>query len=188
MQCEIDLSEIEPITFLFRGRITCTIFAFRIANLILATLLGWEIWSDAQRRTLSTIKFVIKDYKTAFAKYHGGDWNIISMSKYMFTKEGIPMAQFINTIKHEIAHAAVGVSNGHNKVWKAAFMRIGGDGRRCGVGKLFVDAPYKLQCVKFKANSKCYDEKRFIMPGTDFVQNSRCPSCKSKLIVVAGAE
>jgi hypothetical protein len=36
-----------------------------------------------------------------------------------------------NTILHEIAHAIVGPSNGHNRVWKKKAVEIGCTGHRC---------------------------------------------------------
>jgi hypothetical protein len=35
------------------------------------------------------------------------------------------------TVLHEIAHALVGSGHGHDKVWKAKCIEIGGDGNRC---------------------------------------------------------
>lgn len=36
-----------------------------------------------------------------------------------------------NTILHEIAHAVVGASHGHDRVWRAKAIEIGCDGKRC---------------------------------------------------------
>lgn len=36
-----------------------------------------------------------------------------------------------NTILHEIAHALVGIGNGHNRVWQNKAIEIGCDGKRC---------------------------------------------------------
>lgn len=39
--------------------------------------------------------------------------------------------EVLNTIIHEIAHALVGYSHGHNAIWKEKFISMGGDGQRC---------------------------------------------------------
>lgn len=36
----------------------------------------------------------------------------------------------MNTITHEIAHALVGPGNGHNRVWRAKHIELGGNGSR----------------------------------------------------------
>jgi predicted SprT family Zn-dependent metalloprotease len=41
-------------------------------------------------------------------------------------------AQVLNTILHEIAHALVGSTNGHNGVWRRKAVEIGCDGKRTG--------------------------------------------------------
>jgi|SaaInl4_200m_RNA_FD_contig_31_108507_length_1434_multi_15_in_0_out_0_2 hypothetical protein len=50
----------------------------------------------------------------------------ISLSKVM-TPHRKP-SDIRNTILHEIAHALVGHSNGHNRVWREKFIEIGGNG------------------------------------------------------------
>lgn len=42
-----------------------------------------------------------------------------------------PDAEVRDTVLHEIAHALVGVRHGHDRVWRAAAVRIGCSGRRC---------------------------------------------------------
>lgn len=37
-----------------------------------------------------------------------------------------------NTILHEIAHALVGPGHGHDSVWRAKHIALGGTGERCG--------------------------------------------------------
>ena len=39
--------------------------------------------------------------------------------------------QIKNTLLHEIAHALVGHSHGHDGIWKSVALEIGCDGRRC---------------------------------------------------------
>lgn len=40
-------------------------------------------------------------------------------------------ARVLNTIKHEVAHALVGPSHGHDEVWRQKAISIGCDGERC---------------------------------------------------------
>lgn len=53
----------------------------------------------------------------------------IHMSKPLCTVN--ERERVLRTILHEIAHALVGCSHGHDRVWKAKCIEIGGDGRRC---------------------------------------------------------
>ena len=52
------------------------------------------------------------------------------------------------TVLHEIAHALVGVRHGHDRVWRAECLRIGGDGRRCydSASTVRVAAPWRAVC------------------------------------------
>jgi predicted SprT family Zn-dependent metalloprotease len=40
-------------------------------------------------------------------------------------------AAVLDTILHEIAHALVGIENGHNHIWKKKALEIGCNGKRC---------------------------------------------------------
>lgn len=42
-----------------------------------------------------------------------------------------PEAEVRDTLLHEIAHALVGPQHGHDEVWRATALRIGGTGQRC---------------------------------------------------------
>lgn len=42
----------------------------------------------------------------------------------------LPRDEIIETIKHEVAHAAVGPGHGHNAVWLAKYRAMGGKGSR----------------------------------------------------------
>lgn len=54
---------------------------------------------------------------------------VISLSKYLV--ELNPLKESFNTLLHEIAHALVGASNNHNRVWKRKAIEIGCTGDRC---------------------------------------------------------
>lgn len=43
-------------------------------------------------------------------------------------------SRIVNTILHEIAHALVGSSHGHNDVWRNKAIALGSDGERCASG------------------------------------------------------
>ena len=42
--------------------------------------------------------------------------------------------EFRNTVLHEIAHALVGHDHGHDRVWRAMFISMGGNGKRLSGG------------------------------------------------------
>jgi hypothetical protein len=61
-------------------------------------------------------------------------WKRISLTGYFADHE--TEFEIKDTILHEIAHALVGTKNGHNKIWKAKAIEIGGTGERCYHGKI----------------------------------------------------
>lgn len=50
------------------------------------------------------------------------------------------------TMLHEIAHALVGVVHGHDHVWQAKCLEIGGDGKRCGQSEAVVSYAWHGTC------------------------------------------
>ncbi len=65
------------------------------------------------------------------ARYRRGEPGIVELSPKLFGQEEATEAQAINTLRHEIAHIAVGPGHGHDRVWKASARRIGCDAERC---------------------------------------------------------
>jgi len=55
-------------------------------------------------------------------------------------------ARMRNTILHEIAHALVGPSHGHDDVWRAKAVELGCDGERCADGAVSVQKKYIGTC------------------------------------------
>lgn len=53
----------------------------------------------------------------------------ISLSRPMIKIRSIE--ESLNTVRHEVAHALVGGKHGHDKVWRAKLIELGGDGKRC---------------------------------------------------------
>ena len=51
-----------------------------------------------------------------------------------------------DTILHEIAHALVGVQNGHNDVWKSMCRRIGASPKACDSTALLPKGPWQARC------------------------------------------
>lgn len=88
----------------------------------------------------------------------------ISLSRYLTVHR--PEDQVMNTVTHEVAHALVGPMHGHDRVWQAKFIELGGSGKRsefffdrnapwigvCGHGKHFHRyrqpgrGPYRCRC------------------------------------------
>ncbi len=70
---------------------------------------------------------------------------IISISKcYARTAS---QSQIRNTLLHEIAHALVGCSHGHDPIWRSKALEIGCDGKRCH-NLVFSTPKWKMQCPK----------------------------------------
>jgi len=103
--------------------------------------LGSKLLND---HNLNDWKFELDNAKTraGVTKYVP---KIISISRGFVIKA--PDSEILNTILHEIAHALVGHSEGHNKVWKAKAIDIGCDGERCHQIE-FTESKYVLCCSK----------------------------------------
>ena len=69
----------------------------------------------------------------------------ISLSKYLVDLNSEARVQ--NTILHEIAHALVGHTHGHDNVWKRKALEIGCDGNRCYTEKNTVIVKGSLEAV-----------------------------------------
>lgn len=55
-------------------------------------------------------------------------------------------AWFIETLRHEVAHAIVGAGHGHDRVWRATLLSLGGNGQRCHDGEVIREA-HKIAVV-----------------------------------------
>lgn len=71
----------------------------------------------------------IKELPSRFGlcRYRKKKITLSTMMIYFSTEK-----QVTDVIKHEIAHALVGYSHHHDKVWKHKCIEIGGNGKRCG--------------------------------------------------------
>lgn len=90
-------------------------------------------------------KFQWIGHKTIFGRCTHNKM-IIALSSYLTAKRELHEVR--NTILHEIAHALVGHSHGHDAVWQRKALEIGCDGKRCGVlpEEAKKDAKYLVAC------------------------------------------
>lgn len=96
---------------------------FAIEQLELHGLKGWQFEFDNAKRRLGCCKYRKKT---------------ISVSLPLIESGNVSDEMIKNTILHEIAHALVGPSHGHNKVWRRKALEIGCDGDRYAkVNRLF---------------------------------------------------
>ena len=155
----------EPISFLdIKQTVTSQPQALQIAKKIQENILRCKAMTLEQRKTLSLVRFGFGDFVRALAKYHQKG-NKVRFSNNLF-RPGAPvkLTDFINTVKHELAHAVVGVKERHNNTWKEFFIGCGGNGAVCGSMQK-VEAPYSLQCVELNRNpKKCFVASRFVLP------------------------
>lgn len=90
---------------------------------------GWSFeWDNAKRRRGAT------HFNT----------KTITMSKHLTPIR--TRAAVRNTILHEIAHALVGPSHGHDRVWRAKAISIGCNGERCTSDTAQVAHNWELIC------------------------------------------
>ncbi|ASR85962.1 SprT-like protease [Mycobacterium phage Peanam] len=90
--------------------------ARRIAEALIAEhgLVGWTVTFDNARRRAGVCKYGTRT---------------IGLSKPLMAQRSY--ADTWMTITHEIAHALVGHSHGHDAVWAAKHRQLGGNGKRC---------------------------------------------------------
>lgn len=75
---------------------------------------GWTFKFDSAKRRFGVCKYRPK---------------VIGLSSHLTELNDIERVR--NTILHEIAHALVGASHGHDNVWRRKAIEIGCDGERC---------------------------------------------------------
>jgi predicted SprT family Zn-dependent metalloprotease len=69
-----------------------------------------------------------------------------------------------NTILHEIAHALVGIGEGHGRVWRAKALEIGCNGKRCGTERVDIATRYIGVCPECKTEVKRHRRPRNARP------------------------
>ena len=79
-------------------------------------------------------------------------------------------SQIENTLLHEIAHALVGHSHGHDSIWKSKALEIGCDGKRCH-NLTFSKPKWKMRCP-----NSCFSTLRHRK-----TENLICAICHSPL-------
>ncbi|ASR85089.1 SprT-like protease [Mycobacterium phage PhelpsODU] len=95
-------------------------------------LTGWSVRYDNARR------------RAGMCSYRE---RVISLSKPLMAQRSYDDTWM--TITHEIAHALVGPSHGHDAVWSAKHRSLGGDGKRC-FEHLDESAPWMGTCAHGK--------------------------------------
>ena len=73
-------------------------------------------------------------------------------------------SQIENTLLHEIAHALVGHSHGHDASWKSKALEIGCDGKRCH-NLVFSTPKWKMHCPKGCFSAPRHRRKENLMCG-----------------------
>jgi predicted SprT family Zn-dependent metalloprotease len=88
----------------------------------------------------------------------------------------LEISQVKNTILHEIAHAIVGVRQGHNHIWKRKAIEIGCTGDRCSKVKVNIKAKYSAECncgASHVAHRRPKRDAWCICKGRAFIQSEK---------------
>lgn len=101
----------------------------------------------------------------------------ISLSRYFIAANDIDRVR--RTILHEIAHVLT-EGHGHDKVWKATCLRIGGDGltRSNPADTVVQERPYVGYCSAKCSNNGNF--RRFRL--TDKARRGHCTLCRKPLV------
>ena len=73
-------------------------------------------------------------------------------------------SQIKNTLLHEIAHALVGHSHGHDGIWKSVALEIGCDGKRCH-NLVFSTPKWNMHCPKGCFSTPRHRRKEYLICG-----------------------
>lgn len=115
--------------------------------------------SSEKREFSDLVDFYLQKYKlfdwtfkfnrlSTIAGQCNSDKKEFYFSQYLVNNQNISMELKKNTILHEIAHALVGCSNGHNSVWQEKAYEIGCDGREFHNMKLRKRLKYRCPCKR----------------------------------------
>lgn len=87
-------------------------------------------------------------------------------------------ADVINTIKHEIAHALMPQGEGHGARWRALFLQMGGNGKRCtDVHIMTAKKPFwVISCA-----NGCWETGYFWKKEPDKSRH-HCATCRGKIL------
>lgn len=107
-------------------------------------LVGWHFKFNKNKRRLGVCKYRNR---------------MIELSIYIFS---LGDNEVRNTILHEIAHAKVGPTHGHNHVWRSAALAIGCTGDRCGGVMLDAPARYIGTCSTCNATLRRFKKTRYM--------------------------
>lgn len=123
-----------------------------------------KLWDTGWRTNFT------KNTEYIAACYHDAKRIVISVPALNARSE----AELRSTILHEIAHAIVGHGHGHDEVWKAKCIELGGDSRVCA--KVNFDAGRALNAAEMKKS-----------PKIKAIQNT-CPVCFKTAIIQSQAK
>jgi len=94
-----------------------------------------------------------------------------------FSIDTHPDAEVLNMIRHEVAHALVGVGNGHNETWRQVAKQLGCDNTtECGMSL----SPMAIDAIRSGASLEVeYDEHVVRTPHYRITRlQEKCPVCK----------
>ncbi|MBF0238008.1 MAG: SprT-like domain-containing protein [SAR324 cluster bacterium] len=123
---------------------------------------GWRFELDNARRRAGNCRYRAKK---------------ITMSRGFVRSAG--NVEITDTLLHEIAHALVGPSHGHDNVWRAKAQELGCSGERCHSVE-FSQSPYFKKCVNGCWQLPAFRRNRAI-------HRYRCKYCDGKVVYIANS-
>lgn len=89
-------------------------------------------------------------FKLDFALKRAGNCNFttktITLSKHMIESVHVTDQQIENILLHEVAHAIVGHTHGHDDTWRQKALELGCDGQRCHSLDFTPKSKYVIKC------------------------------------------
>lgn len=94
----------------------------------------------------------LKDYVMCFVKslnFAGicFECNVIGLSREFINSSKTTERDILNTLIHELSHAVVGVKRGHDDLWRATNLFMGGDGQEMCIKEFREDCHFNYTIV-----------------------------------------
>jgi len=102
----------------------------------------------------------------------------ISLGSYATSVNG--EEQVLNTILHEISHALLDSSHGHDSVWRNKAIELGCNGERCSNIAIKAPSKYRIFCAACNGTWNVYRLSKSYTTRLQFMWHSPCGRERSK--------
>ena len=146
--------------------------ALKIAYAVARCILEHKDMTEAQKQVVGNVTFWFRPLVHSLAKFCTCGNKVVISTNLLPCTTGY----LIDTVKHELSHAAVGAREMHSGVWLLFFLLCGGTGEVRGTMHEAA-APYSLECPNVQNNTACFKAPRHKLM-RNIIRRQCCPNCK----------